>query len=97
MKMLMIIVDDRFNDVVEEVLDDHQVKGFTEIPMVYGEGGSGKKLGSRLHPGASSLVFTVVPDDQVDSLVAALKNACSPDRECGPEVHIAVLGVEKFI
>ena len=51
MKMLMIIVDDKYNDTVEDLLADHDVKGFTEIPMVLGEGSHGKKLGSRLHPG----------------------------------------------
>ncbi len=96
MKMLMIIVEDQYRDAVEVVLEDYKIKGFTEIPTVFGEGEHGKRLGSRLHPGASSIVFSIVSDDHVESLKEKLLGACSVKEGCERPIHIVVLNVEQF-
>jgi hypothetical protein len=96
MKMLMIIVDEKFRDAVEVVLEEKDAQGFSEIPTVLGEGDHGKKLGSRLHPGASSIVFTIVPDEKVESLKEALFGACEVQQGCEAPIHLAVLPVEQF-
>jgi uncharacterized protein YaaQ len=97
MKMLMIIVDEKFRDSVEVVLEENDARGFTEIPTVLGEGTRGKKLGSRLHPGASSIVFSIVADEKVETLKTALLGACKVQQGCAEPIHLAVLPVEQFI
>ncbi len=97
MKMLMIIVNEKFRDSVEVVLEENNATGFTEIPTVLGEGAHGKKLGSRLHPGASSIVFSIVADEKVEQLKAALFGACKIAQDCAEPIHIAVLPIEQFI
>ena len=97
MKMLMIIVDDRFRDAVEVVLEEHDSIGFTEIPTVFGEGIHGKKLGSRLHPGASSIVFSIVREEAAETIKTALVGACRADAGCDKPIHIATMNVEEFI
>ncbi|MBZ0272730.1 hypothetical protein K8I61_11885 [bacterium] len=97
MKMLMIIVDDKFRDTVEVLLEEHAVVGFTEIPTAFGEGMHGKKFASRLHPGANSIVFSIVTDTHAESIKEALVGACRRDPACEKPIHIATMNVEEFI
>jgi hypothetical protein len=48
-------------------------RGFTVVPTVLGRGKTGFKTGDRVHPGASTLLFTVVPDNALESTLACLK------------------------
>jgi hypothetical protein len=50
-------------------------RGFTIVPSVWGRGRSGLKTGDRVHPGGSSLLFTVVADDQLEATLGCLR-AC---------------------
>lgn len=100
MKLLMIILDETLRDEVEAVLEKSGVSGYSEIPMVLGEGTTGKKLSSRLHPGANSIVFTIVEDERLDALRAALLATCTgraSNPGCPKPIHVAVLNVEQFI
>lgn len=49
-------------------------RGFTVIPSVFGRGRTGLKTGDRVHPGGSSLLFSVVGDDEASEVVAFLKH-----------------------
>ena len=73
MKLLMIVVDSNHQKDVEELLDRHQVPGFSELPNVLGKGETGRKLGSRAFPGSSTLYFTAVDGDICQTLCADLK------------------------
>ncbi|MCZ7586226.1 MAG: hypothetical protein M5R36_24500 [Deltaproteobacteria bacterium] len=42
MKMFMIIVEDALRGRVESFLEQHDAKGYTELPVAYGEGEHGK-------------------------------------------------------
>ncbi len=100
MKMLIIIVDVRFRDDVETILEKHEVNGFSEIPMVLGEGLSGKRLNSRLHPDTNSIIFSIVEESKVSSIRQDLQSQCTENREdgvCASRVHLAVVNVEEFV
>jgi hypothetical protein len=49
-------------------------RGFTILPMVFGRGRAGLKTGDRVHPGGSSLLFTVVADGEVPEVVEFLRS-----------------------
>jgi len=73
MKLVMILVDaDRAPDV-GRVLEHRKLPGYTEIPQVLGKGHTGRKLGTRAFPGATSLYFTVIPVPQVAGLAEELR------------------------
>ncbi|MCK6545198.1 hypothetical protein L6R52_04965 [Myxococcota bacterium] len=95
-KMIVVVVDEAQRDRVEEVLDRHQVGGFTELPEAFGEGPSGKKLASRLHPGSNAVIFCVVDEALVPGLKQALvelrTSATAPVK-----LHVAILPVEDFV
>jgi hypothetical protein len=74
MKLVMILVDaDRAPDV-ERVLEVRGLPGYTEIPQVLGKGHTGRKLGTRAFPGATTLYFTVIPAGDVGGLAGELRH-----------------------
>jgi hypothetical protein len=74
MKALMIVTDSEAVPAFERAIAERH-RGFTVLQAALGSGRSGLKAGDRVHPGASSLVFTVVPAAELDATVAALRRA----------------------
>ena len=73
MKMLMIVCPENRQEEVRAIIARHDVRGYSEIQNVLGEGATGKHLGTHVWPGKSALVFTVVASAKKDELVQALK------------------------
>jgi hypothetical protein len=74
MKALLIFTDAEAVPVFERVLAEEQ-EGFTVLPATVGHGRSGLKAGDRVHPGSSSLVFTVITEGEEERTLAALRQA----------------------
>ena len=62
MKAIVVITDSDAVLAFERAFLECGERGFTVIPTVWGRGQTGLKAGDRVHPGGSSLQFTVVPD-----------------------------------
>ncbi len=73
MQAIVLITDSEALPAFERALMERAEHGFTIVPSVVGRGRTGLKAGSRVHPGASSLLFTVVPDDQAEPTLAFLR------------------------
>ena len=71
MKMLMIVCPENRQEEVRAIIAKHEVRGYSEIQNVLGEGATGKHLGTHVWPGKSVLVFTVVAAAKKDELVQA--------------------------
>lgn len=74
MKALLIVTDSDAVPAFERVLAEER-EGFTVLPAVVGHGRSGLKAGDRVHPGSSSLLFTVMTEGEEARTLAALKHA----------------------
>jgi hypothetical protein len=73
LKAVVVITDSEAMLAFERrFLEDGQ-RGFTIIPTSMGRGKTGLKAGDRVHPGASSLLFTMVEDGEVDETLSFLK------------------------
>ena len=73
MRVVVVITDaDAIRDFERAFLEAGS-RGFTIVPAVFGRGRSGLKTGDRVHPGGSSLLFTVVGDDEEGEVVALLR------------------------
>ncbi|HPR65297.1 MAG TPA: hypothetical protein PK014_13895 [Thermoanaerobaculia bacterium] len=92
MKMLMIITSTECREEVESFLKDQKVPGYTEIPTVYGEGHTGPKFGSWAFPGTSTIIFTVVPNEQFDEVMKVLREHCT---RCQYHSHILSWDVDE--
>ncbi len=73
MKAIVVITDSDAIPAFERAFLESGDRGFTVVPTVWGRGKSGLKTGDRVHPGGSSLLFTVVPDQEREAVLAFVR------------------------
>jgi hypothetical protein len=95
MKLLLIIYSGPNPQLVPELLDRHDAGGYTELPPAHGAGTTGRRLGTRAWPGNASIVFSIVPDHEVDRLQASLRQEAA-SLSGDERLHCAVVPVESF-
>jgi hypothetical protein len=71
--MLVVVADSDAMPAFERALVDSGDHGFTVVPTVSGRGRSGLHAGDRVHPGGSSVLFMVLPDEDEESIVNVLR------------------------
>ena len=71
-KGVIVMTDSEAMPAFERALIEAD-RGFTVIPDTIGSGRSGLKTGSRVHPGASSLLLAVVPEDRWSAVQSLLR------------------------
>lgn len=72
MKAILIVTDSEAVPAFERAIAERH-RGFTVLQAAIGSGRSGVKAGDRVHPGASSVVFTVVPETELEPTLGALR------------------------
>ena len=74
MKTLMIVTRSSMISTVEEFLHDIGINGYSLINKVEGKGATGKVPGPfTMYADLNTMIFAVVPSDQIDRAVSALK------------------------
>ncbi len=96
MKMLVLVTDSEYEPHCMTTLKEKGVEGYTVIPDVFGAGRTGLKMGDRVHPGASVVVFAAVPDEAVPDLMECIRQ-CVDDRKLCASTHAWVLPVERAL
>ena len=96
MKMLFLVTDSEYEPQCINTLKERGVTGYTVIPEVLGFGRTGAKMGDRVHPGASVIVVSVVPDEVVEELLGCLRQ-CISDNKLSESTHAWVLPVEDVL
>ena len=96
MKMLMLVYSGPNSQRVTSLLERHGATGYTRFRDGHGVGRTGRREGTRAWPGESSLILSVVPAAQADSLVSTL-GAEARELPPGEHLHISVLPLETFI
>lgn len=96
MKTLFIIHAGPDEHRVPEMLERRGAKGYTQIGHGIGAGTSGRLEGTRAWPGHATLWLTVVPDDEAEVLVQALRDM-KAGLESGEHLHASVISTETFI
>ncbi len=72
MKLLQISFHFEYEEVIKDLLDEHQVKNYVSYPLIEGKDCDGKHFGTKVHPGNSSVIQAQVEADQVEPLLAEL-------------------------
>lgn len=94
MRAIVVITDSDAIPAFERAFLESGDRGFTVVPTVWGRGKTGLKTGDRVHPGGSSLLFTVVADQEQDAVLAFVREV--RDRAGVRELtKIYVTGVEE--
>ncbi len=73
MKMLLVICPDFRQSDIRSLIASHDVHAYSELRDVTGEGATGKRMGTRIWPEKSILIFTVISDDKKDALLSEMK------------------------
>jgi hypothetical protein len=93
MKLLLIFVDTDHAGDVEQILEDHDVQGYSTFPNVLGKGKTGRKLGTRAFPGSSTLYFVGIGDDGCHGLCDRLKEL---QQRAGPEEGLKAYTIDSM-
>jgi hypothetical protein len=72
-KAVVVITDSEAMKAFERAFIERGDRGFTIVPTVIGRGKTGLKAGDRVHPGASSLLFTVLAEPEVERTLGFLR------------------------
>ena len=73
MKMLMIVFRSSLKGRVEELLQNCDVRAYTEIPETVGLGETGPAEGSSIWPGVNSVIMVALMDDHADRVGKEVK------------------------
>lgn len=95
MKMLMLVYSGSSPQRISSLLDSHHAGGYTEFHNGHGAGSTGRREGSRVWPGKSTLFVSVVPAGQSAELADALREE-TRRLPPGERLHVAVLPTETF-
>lgn len=95
MKLLLAIYSGSQPRLVPELFDRHGAGGWTELPPAHGVGTTGRREGTRAWPGDARLYMSMVPREQAEALVEALRTE-SKTLQPGESLHVGVLPMETF-
>ncbi len=97
MKSVFITFDQSFYESVLAILDRLNCRGFTFVEQVQGRGSKTGEphYGSHAWPSMCSAIFTMVPDERVDSLLDALHKIDLESEQLG--LRAFVWNIEKSI
>lgn len=73
MKFLHLTFHFEYEEPIEEILDDHGIEDYVRYPMMEGKDSDGKHYGTQVYPGNTSVVQAQVSPDDVEALLADLK------------------------
>ena len=73
MLALMIVFRSSMSDDLQVVLHDSGITAYTLINNAEGKGITGSVIGSFFYPGTNSVIFAMLPSDQADQAINALK------------------------
>lgn len=97
MKAVMIVFNQANTERVEYMFDKLGIRGFTWFSDVKGRGSeTGEpRMGTHTWPEMNSTAITIIPDDEVDGLLEAVKKMDKINEEVG--VRAFVWNVEKTV
>ncbi len=72
MKLVLIVFNFIYDEAIRAMIQRLKIPGFTEVERVLGTGESGKRLGTHIFPGHDTMLLTVLPEEQVDPLLAEI-------------------------
>jgi hypothetical protein len=73
MKMLMVVFRHSLDQHIRQLLQELDVKAFTEAPKVFGMGEAGQAYDSFDWPGFNALILAAMEDDQAAQVIGKLK------------------------
>lgn len=96
MKLLMVSVHFEYADVIEEIIDRHDVEHYLVYPRIEGRDSEGFHEGSQVHPGNLSAIHIRLQDDAVDALIDDLR-AFRLEKKAHHHLEAVVVPIERWM
>jgi hypothetical protein len=92
MKLLLVIYRQSLEEDVRQLLQELDVKAFTESPKVFGIGEAGKATSSFEWPGYNSLILAAMEEDQAAQVIRGLQSFRDrlAERQLGAKIPMRV-------
>lgn len=74
MKLLHLSFHFEYGEMIESILDRHEVADYVRYSMVEGKDRDGKHFGTQVFPGNVTAIQAQVPDEKVDALLDDLQS-----------------------
>ena len=94
MKLLHISFHFEYTDIIESVLDRHEIGNYARYSMIEGKDRDGKHFGTQVFPGNVSVIQAQVPDEKVDAVLSDLQ-AFRNEKDAHRHVQALVLPLER--
>lgn len=88
MRNLIIVARDSMLSDLERLLHSNGVTAYTILSNVMGKGVTGRVFGTFLNPDINTIIFAVLPPDQADKAVNALKTLHATRKEASHDTPI---------
>jgi hypothetical protein len=72
MKLVQVNFHFEYADVVDGIVERHQVRNYVRHPRIVGYDSEGKHDGTQVFPGNTAVIQALVEDERVDPLLAEL-------------------------
>lgn len=95
MKLLFLIHSGPSPAAVTALLEANGAPGYTILDDVTGSGPSGKLAGTRAFPGTATILLSVLPEDRLEPVRAALR-AYRDQLPAGEHLHVATVPIEDY-
>jgi hypothetical protein len=74
MRLLAVLCDTSRGREVIDLLESHGINAYTQIPMIFGSGATGKRMETRAWPGSGCMVFAIMDQAKVDHVLPVLRD-----------------------
>lgn len=96
MKWLHISFHFEFSEIIEKILDEHDIADFVQYAMIQGKDCDGKHYGNKVFPGNLSVIQAMVPDDKVEDLLRDLKGF-KDEKDAHCHLQALLFSIEKNV
>ena len=96
MKMMMVLVPSECLHEVQDLIEQHEIHAYSEIPNVLGAGRGGRKLGTRAFPGTSAMLLVLTESSGAEALIEAIK-VFAGERDCSSGIRAFAVPAEAVL
>jgi hypothetical protein len=93
-KFLHLTYHFQYTDLIEDLLDYHNIQDYTRYSMVEGKDDQGKHFGTQVYPGNTSVVQAQVPEESVDPLLSDLREF-RDEKKAHEHLEALILPIER--
>jgi hypothetical protein len=94
MKLLQLSFHFEYTDLIEALLDRHEIGEYVRHSMIEGKDRDGKHFGTQVFPGSVTVVMAQVPEEKIDRLLKDLR-AFRDQKDAHRHLQALVLPIER--